>query len=94
MRNSFISLVTVIQYPDEFRLLSNYLTRVHASLSANFSDLEIVLVNNTTIRDINRWIGDLDPLIKQHIYLLNLSSLSTATTPSSQVWTGQTEIIP
>ena len=74
MRNSFISLVTVIQYPDEFRLLSNFLTKVHATLSTSFSDLEIVLINNTNVRDINRWIGDLDPLIKQHIYLLNLSS--------------------
>lgn len=74
MRNSFISLVSVVQYPDEFRHLTEYLRQVHATLFSNFTDFEIVLVNNTTIRDWNRWLGDLDPLIKQHVYVLNLSS--------------------
>jgi len=74
MRNSFISLVSVIQYPDEFQLLPDFLKKVHATLSANFTDLEIVLVNNTMIRDFKRWLGDLDPVIKQHVYIMNLSS--------------------
>ena len=74
MRNSFISLVSVVQYPEEFGLLPEYLTQVHTMLSAHFTDLEIVLVNNTPIRDLNHWIGDLDPGIKQHVYVLNLSS--------------------
>lgn len=74
MRNSFISLVTVVQYPDEFRLLHDFLSRVHSTLRDHFTDLEIVLINNTTVRDIHRWIGDLDPLVRQDVYLLNLSS--------------------
>ena len=74
MRNSFISLVSVVQYPDEFRLLPEFLGKVHATLSSHFSDLEIVLVNNTPVRDLNRWLGDVDPHVKQHVYVLNLSS--------------------
>ena len=74
MRNSFISLVSVIQYPDEFRLLDDYLRKMHDILAANFSDLEIVLVNNTSERDMERWVGKLDPQIRQNVYILNLSS--------------------
>lgn len=74
MRNSFISLISVIQYAEEFDGLKEYLERVHRVLSDHFSDLEIVLVNNTQIRDFDRRLGALDPLIRQHVYVLNLSS--------------------
>jgi hypothetical protein len=74
MRNSFISLVSVIQYPDEFRLLDEFLSKVHNTLQSHFTDLEIVLVNNTHVRDIEKWVEKLDPLVRQHVYILNLSS--------------------
>jgi hypothetical protein len=74
MRNSFISLICVVQYPDEFSGLNYYLEQVHRTLSENFSDLEIILVNNTAARKLEQWAGQLDPLIRQHVYVLNLSS--------------------
>ena len=74
MRNSFISLVSVIQFPDEFGRLRRFLEQVHQTLSTHFSDFEIVLVNNTEVRDLGTWLGELDPMIRQHVYVLNLSS--------------------
>jgi len=47
LHNSFISIVTVINADYEIRLLPDYLNAVNAQLKANFSDYEIILVNNS-----------------------------------------------
>lgn len=73
MNNSFISLVNVIQHPYHLRQLQVYLENVYPILKEQFSDFEIVLVNNSgqVMDDI---IQALTSPIKQHIFLLNLST--------------------
>lgn len=74
MHNSFISIVAVIENQDQAKLLNAYLNNLFNVLDSSFSDYEIILVNNTYIRDFSNEIGALQPSLKQNIFMLNLSS--------------------
>ncbi|MCP3927550.1 MAG: glycosyltransferase [Bacteroidetes bacterium] len=74
MNNCFISVVSVLNYPDELNRLPEHLTNLNQVLSANFSDFEIILINNLNGRNIDSFISPLDPELKHNVYLLNLSS--------------------
>jgi len=75
MHNSFISIVTVINADYEIRLLPDYLNAVNAQLKANFSDYEIILVNNSvSTTEIYQCIEQLPAEQKHNIYQLNLST--------------------
>jgi len=73
MYNSFISVVGVIQHPHELRMLPEYLSRLYPVLSANFSDFEVILVNNNLNIPAASYIEPLPDALKHNIYLLNLS---------------------
>lgn len=73
MQNSFISVVGVINRPYEIRGLASYLKDVYAVLSQNFSDYEIILLNNAVGPGIEEEIEQLPADLKKNIYLLNLS---------------------
>jgi Glycosyl transferase family 2 len=75
MQQVFISVVNVIHSPRDVSALKAWLEGLYQELKSNFSDFEFVLVNNGT------WVGDIDAAIsslpeplRQHIFLLNLSS--------------------
>lgn len=72
--NSFISIVSVIHSEREVALLRPYLTKLYPVLADHFSDFEIILVNNSPGSNINEEIESLDPVLKQNIFLINLSS--------------------
>lgn len=55
------------------RELPVFLEKVHAVLEHNFSDFEIILLNNAVGPDVEDKIQALDPKIKKDIFLLNLS---------------------
>ncbi|HMQ59187.1 MAG TPA: hypothetical protein PKE06_00890 [Flavilitoribacter sp.] len=74
MYNSFISVVHVLHYPHEVAQLPAYLTSVYSVLAENFSDFEVILVNNHTGENPDPGIAALPADLKQHVYLLNLSS--------------------
>ena len=74
MHNSFISIVGVINPGNNFRQLTLYLTNIYGLLEAHFSDYEIILVNNSRIRDFDELIEELPANLRQSVYLLNLSS--------------------
>lgn len=74
MHNSFISIVTVIDNLESTKLLKEHLTNLYGILSSSFSDYEIILVNNIHLRDYSGIIDDLPADLKQHIFMLNLSS--------------------
>lgn len=74
MFNSFLSVVTVVQSPYELRLLPTYLGKIYPVLEQNFSDYEIILINNCIGQDFEPLIEPLDPGLKNNIFLLNLSS--------------------
>ena len=73
MQNSFISVVGLVNRPYEIRGLADYLQEVYAILSKNFSDYEIVLLNNAVGPGIEEEIEQLPADLKKNIYLLNLS---------------------
>ncbi len=74
MHNTFLSIVTVVQNPSQFRLLPEFLQNAFQKLHGHFSDFEFILINNTQNPDIEQSILPLQEKIKKHIYLLNLSS--------------------
>lgn len=74
MYNSFISVVTVLQYPHQVRELSSFLNDIHQVLEQNFTDYETILINNTQHTDIDNYITPLKENIKKQIYLINLST--------------------
>ncbi len=74
MYNSFLSVVFVIHTPGDTRVLPEFLRAAWPVLEDNFSDFELVLVNNCLEARPDPVIEPLDPELKQNIYLLNLSS--------------------
>lgn len=74
MYNSFLSIVSIIDSPQEFRLLTAFCNNIYPVLQENFSDFEIILVNNTPGYAVDPHITSLNTELKHHIYLLNLSS--------------------
>lgn len=73
MHKTFISLVTVINRPYEIRELPNFLVNVHRVLKSNFSDFEIIILNNAVGPGIVEVIQPLEESLKKNIFLLNLS---------------------
>lgn len=73
MYNSFISIVGVIHHPRELELLPDYLSNLYPVISENFSDFEIILVNNDLKIPIAPFIEPLADELKHNVYMLNLS---------------------
>lgn len=74
MYNTFLSVVHVLHYDHEVGQLPVYLKAVYGILKDHFSDFEVILVNNQSGRSPDPEIEGLDSALKQHIFLLNLSS--------------------
>ncbi|MBX2927235.1 MAG: glycosyltransferase [Saprospiraceae bacterium] len=74
MYSSFLSIVSVLHTPGDARVLPEFLRAAWPVLQDNFSDFEIILVNNCPEMEPGPFIEPLDPALKQNIYLLNLSS--------------------
>lgn len=55
-------------------LVNAYLKNVHKVLKENFSDYEIILVNNKTYTDFRPIVKDLDQDIKKDVSVINLSN--------------------
>lgn len=73
MHNCFVSVVRIIQSSAELAQLPTYLNNVYEVLKGNFSDYEIILVNNAIIGDIEAAVNSLPDAVKHQVYLLNLS---------------------
>lgn len=73
MHNCFVSVVRIIQSSAELAQLPAYLNKVYEVLKENFSDYEIILVNNAIIGDIEAAVNSLPDKVKHQVYLLNLS---------------------
>lgn len=73
MNNCFVSVVNVLQTSADLKDLKAYLENVFEVLQKQFSDYEIILVNNAISTPVEGIIEALPSSIKQHIYLLNLS---------------------
>jgi hypothetical protein len=74
LRQSFVSVVGVLQSQHDLRCLSDWLQNLYGELSAQFSHFEFVLVNNG--RDeasIEAIVRPLPEGLRQHVFLLNLS---------------------
>jgi hypothetical protein len=74
MNNSFISIVSVLQSPRDMQVLPTLLQGIGEVLQTNFSDFEIILVNNCPELSPEAYIMPLPATLKQYIYLINLSS--------------------
>ncbi|NBC06733.1 MAG: glycosyltransferase [Bacteroidetes bacterium] len=73
MYNSFLSVVIVLQQPQEARLLPDCLLRLYEVLRGNFSDYELILVNNWPGLSVDDDIAPLPDELKHNLYLLTLS---------------------
>ncbi len=75
VRQSFLSIVGVMQSQRETRQLATWLGGLYAELSANFSHFEFVLVNNgCDLPSIEEAIRPLPEDLRKNIFLLNLST--------------------
>lgn len=74
MHHTFLSVVNVINSPDEIRLLPAYLSQLFPVLQQNFEDYEIILVNNLPGQSLQVGFASIPAAIKQQVYILNLSS--------------------
>lgn len=74
MYNSFLSIVSIIDSPQELKLLPELLNNIYPVLKDNFSDFEIILVNNTPGYAVDPYVTPLPTDLKHNIYLLNLST--------------------
>lgn len=74
MHNSFISIVSVLQSERQTFLLAKALPALYQILEGEFSDFEIILVNNCMDHPADPAITPLPEALKKNIYLLNLSS--------------------
>jgi len=73
MFNSFISVISILHTPEDLRNLKEQLKQLYPVLKDNFSDFEIILVNNGSGNPEIFEIETLAPELKQNIFLLNLS---------------------
>ncbi|MBL7827422.1 MAG: glycosyltransferase [Saprospiraceae bacterium] len=75
IRQSFISIVGILQSNRNIRELGAWLQKTHEELADNFSDFEFVLVNNhCDVPLIDDIIRPLPEDLRKHIFLLNLST--------------------
>lgn len=74
MYNSFLSVVSVVDLPQDVSRITPFLEEVYGVLNANFSDFEIILVNNTSGVQLSEYITPLPAALKKNVFLLNLSS--------------------
>lgn len=74
MHNTFISIIGVIHQREDMERLADYLSAVDAVLRGQFSDYEIILVNNVPEWDPAARIEPLPMEIKKQVYLLQLST--------------------
>ncbi len=74
MFNCFISIIGVVETTADLQRLPTFLTNLHRVLESQFSDYEIILVNNLAARRFDELIEPLPEALKQNIFLLNLSS--------------------
>jgi polyisoprenyl-phosphate glycosyltransferase len=74
-KQTFVSIVGVLHRPFELTQLATWLTAVHQEVVTHFTDFEFVLVNNNLYApDIDAVIRPLPEAIRQHVFLLNLST--------------------
>lgn len=74
MYSTFLSLINVVNNTEESALLPEYLEGIYPVLKDHFSDFEIILVNNLPGRQLDTVITPLPAGIRQHVFVLNLSS--------------------
>ncbi|MFN0034893.1 MAG: glycosyltransferase [Saprospiraceae bacterium] len=75
VRQSFLSIVGVLQSQREVRQLAAWLGGLYGELTANFSHFEFVLVNNgCDLGSIEAAIQPLPEDLRKNIFLLNLSA--------------------
>lgn len=74
MYNSFLSVVCLLERPEEIDLLATRIAPLSQVLNQHFSDYEIILVNNTASRNFEPRLSALSESVRQHLYLIHLSS--------------------
>jgi dolichol-phosphate mannosyltransferase len=74
MNNTFISVIGLVHQNSDLDKLPAYLLNLYPILRDNFSDFEIILVNNVPEWQLNAHIDPLPSELKKQVYLLQLSS--------------------
>lgn len=74
MQNSFLSVVHIVHQRPDITQLQAYLNEVFDLLKSNFSDFEIILVNNLPEWSLKEYIDPLAAELKSKIYLIQLST--------------------
>ena len=75
MNSTFLSIVTLIEHGYQIRELPAFLENTYATLRENFTDYEIILVNNAQpSSELTAAVKQLPAAVQHHIYLINLSA--------------------
>lgn len=74
-RQSFISIVGILQTQQQLQQLSAWLQNLYAELNTQFTDFEFVIVNNgRDVPEIDAIVNPLPEPVRKNIFLLNLSA--------------------
>ncbi|MBH49869.1 MAG: hypothetical protein CMG69_03855 [Candidatus Marinimicrobia bacterium] len=71
MNNSFITIVGLVSSNSD--LLKKYIVNVYKTLNDNFTDFEIILVNNKSKIDIKKISQELKQEVRKEVFVLNLA---------------------
>jgi hypothetical protein len=75
LRQSFISVIGVLQSPRQIGRLRSWLSGLYDELKDNFSDFEFVLINNRCdVASIDEAVRLLPEELRKNIFMLNLSA--------------------
>lgn len=75
MYNAFISIVVTINHRQEISQLTDYLNGATNVLTTQFTDYELIIVNNSPYEpEISAIIKAQSESVRQHIFVLNLSN--------------------
>lgn len=74
MNNTFVSIIGLVHQKSDLDKLPAYLENLYPILRDNFSDFEIILVNNVPEWRLDTCINPLPTELKKQVYLLQLSS--------------------
>jgi dolichol-phosphate mannosyltransferase len=74
MNNCFLSIVTIFRNASDLKTLPHFLEALSKEIPDNFSDYEVIVTNNSGLRDFYNAFDPLPSSFRQNVFLLNLSS--------------------
>ena len=73
MNNSFLSIVLILDEASDWKQLPGRLRAIYGALKGRFAHWEIILVNNTDLRQLEGVFDELEEELRSGLYLIHLA---------------------